>query len=128
MAVFAARNSVATVVETVRQLNSNVPSQVAQKAVSELHELKAVLELDDTGHVLRVDLSGRSVTDADLINLRALSRLESVDLGGTAVSNAGLMFVRSLRQLRRLNLKETSVTEEAVERLRRELPECQIDG
>ena len=127
VAVFAARNSVATVVETVRQLNSNVPSQVAQKAVSELHELKAVLELDDTGHVLRVDLSGRSVTDADLINLRALSRLESVDLGGTAVSNAGLMFVRSLRQLRRLNLKETSVTEEAVERLRRELPECQID-
>jgi hypothetical protein len=64
-----------------------------------------------TGTILRVDLHGSGVKDADLAFLSSCPDLQSLDLRLTKVSDAGLVHVRSLRGLQFLNLFRTNVTD-----------------
>jgi hypothetical protein len=65
-------------------------------------------------------------TDADLIHVERLPRLEVLNLGGTSVSDAGLVRLRGLTRLRYLTLDSTNVTDSGVEQLQKSLPNCKI--
>jgi hypothetical protein len=61
---------------------------------------------------LRVlQLIGTNVTDADLVHLRGLAKLESLGLRSTAVTGAGLAQLTSLRKLGYINLADTKLTD-----------------
>ena len=61
---------------------------------------------------LRVmQLMGTNVTDADLVHLRGLAKLEALSLRATAVTGAGLAQLASLRKLGFINLADTKLTD-----------------
>ncbi len=66
------------------------------------------------------------VTDADLENLRGMTKLEYLDLSGTQVSDAGLERLRGMTQLEELYLYGTEVSDAGAEKLRQALPNCRI--
>ena len=45
---------------------------------------------------------------------------------GEAVTDAGLLQLRALKNLESLRLNDTDVTENGIEELRKELPDCKI--
>lgn len=67
--------------------------------------------------VVKVDLHGTAVTDADLAFLRALPGLTSLDLRLTKVTDRALIYVAPLRDLRFLNLFRTGLTDAGLEKL-----------
>lgn len=61
---------------------------------------------------LRVlQLMGTNVTDADLVHLRGLAKLEALSLKRTAVTGSGLAQLASLRKLGFINLADTKLTD-----------------
>ena len=63
---------------------------------------------------------------SDLQQLSGLSELKSLDLRITRVDDGGLQHLGSLTELRELWLNDTLVSDEAVNELRNQLPDCQI--
>src|SRR5664279_491413 len=67
--------------------------------------------------LVKVDLHGTAVTDADLVFLASLPELTSLDLRLTKVTDAALAHVKSLRRLQFLNLFRTRITDAGLEKL-----------
>lgn len=74
-------------------------------------------------HLRRLSLYGAGITDAGLPRLASLGRLEELGLGDTGITDAGLPALRKMASLSHLWLsRDGRVTNEAVVRLKRELP------
>lgn len=69
----------------------------------------------------------QEVTDQGITNLANLEHLESLNLYGTAVTDQCLETVRQLPSLKRLYLWQTAVTKEAVDALKNEREDLEID-
>ena len=67
------------------------------------------------------------VTDAGLVHLKGLARLEKLDLTNTQITDAGLVHLKGLTKLQRLNFWDTQVTYEGVKKLQKALPNCEIN-
>jgi hypothetical protein len=59
--------------------------------------------------IVRIDLHGSAVTDADLAAIGRVTTLRQLDLRKTAVTDAGLVHLRGLRALETLNLFRTGI-------------------
>jgi Leucine Rich repeat len=70
-------------------------------------------------HLLRVNLAGTRVTDAGLVHLQTLTKLDLLDLSGTQVSDAGLVHLQGLTKLDNLDLSETQVSDAGLPHLRK---------
>jgi hypothetical protein len=68
-----------------------------------------------------------AITDAGLVHLKNLDRLEKLSLTNTAITDAGLKHLKGLRRLRSLDLHGTNVTDQGVAELQKALPEAIID-
>ena len=69
----------------------NPPAQVAVIApVAELENLRAKITRNDNGEVVAVNLTVTRVTDAGLVHLKGLTKLESLELGLTKITRAGI--------------------------------------
>jgi Leucine-rich repeat (LRR) protein len=68
------------------------------------------------------------VGDMGLAHLVDLPSLATLSLESTQITDAGLSHVRKIKNLRLLKVEGTKVTRNAVEALRRALPECEITG
>ncbi len=103
------------------------------------------------GNAVIVDLNGRPVADAGMVNLKGLTKLEWLGLGGTQITVAGLVNLKGLTKLRTLNLvgpqvtdaglvhlkgltklewlflSNTPITDEGVKKLQEALPNCKIN-
>jgi hypothetical protein len=67
------------------------------------------------------------VHDAHLRVFAGLKNLQELDLStASSISDAGLKHLAGLKQLKQLNLSSLSVSNEAVQELRKELPNCTI--
>ena len=86
--------------------------------------LKAVEPLKN---LRRLHLENTKITDAGLTHLKNLSNLEYLNLYGTQVSDSGLSDLEGLKNLRALYLWQTKVTPDGVEKLKKALPQCQIN-
>lgn len=63
------------------------------------------------GHVVAINLSSTSISDAQLASLANLKSLERLDLGVTQVSDLGLSSIEGLTGLKELNLSNTTVSD-----------------
>lgn len=68
--------------------------------------------------VVKVDLNGSEITDADLVSLRDLYGLRFLSLTGTGLTNAGLEHLIGLPELLQLSLADTRVTDAGLPRLK----------
>ena len=86
--------------------------------------LKAVENLKN---LRRLHLENTKITDAGLTHLKNLTNLEYLNLYGTQVTDSGLSELEGLKNLRALYLWQTKVTPDGVEKLKKALPQCQVN-
>ena len=116
-----------------------------------LKELGARFRLDASGAVVTVDfLHNEKISDAGLVHLKGLNKLQALNLSFTNVTDAGLIHLRELTKLKSLylvnyqfsdtglvhlkklanlsflDLSETQVTDAGVAELQQALPNCEI--
>ena len=81
----------------------------------------------------RLELSGDSdapikpLSLQSLRNLTAAASLESLDIAYYAVPDEAAQWLERLPRLKQLRFRAVSISAEAVSRLRRALPRCEID-
>jgi internalin A len=105
------------------------PNPEEEKAVAAIEKLRGKVTRDDKlpGHpVVEVDLSGRSVTDADLKDSRELKGLQTLNLSYTKIADAGLIHLKELKNLQYLDLGGIHTTATARKDLRQALPHTMI--
>ena len=66
------------------------------------------------------------MTDAGLVNLEGLTRLQYLSLRDTDVTDRGLMYLEALRQLDILMLNNTDVTVQGLKKFRKASPTCYV--
>lgn len=76
--------------------------------------------------LIKLHLEKTKVTDGGLELLKELENLEYLNLYGTAVTDAGLKHLEGLKKLRRLYLWQTQVTDAGVAGLKAAIPELVI--
>jgi hypothetical protein len=76
--------------------------------------------------VAMVNFSGRPISDEHLALLPEFPRLKRLFLDSATVDDQDLEQLKSLRHLEELYLRDTPVSDAAVDRLRAELPRCEI--
>src|SRR5207248_10763847 len=64
-----------------------------------------------SGHVRQISLAGTTVSDAQLVYLRAAVELEKLNLETTETGDMGAQSLAALANLRELNLSQTTVTD-----------------
>jgi hypothetical protein len=89
--------------------------------------LPRLIEFADL-ETLRLD--GMPVTDAELANVRGLTKLTDLSLDNTPVSDAGLEQLQRLTRLKQLSLRNTAVTDAGLKHLRglRDLEKLRIES
>jgi internalin A len=101
---------------------------VTQVRLVATHQLSDA-ELIHISHLSRLeelDLHRSPVTDARLTHLEGLADLQSLRLFHTGVSDGGLVHLRGLARLRNLSIENTKVTDTGVRELQRALPKLTI--
>ena len=73
-----------------------------------------------------LDLSNTQITDAGLVHLKELTKLEELYLVGTNVTDDGLVHLKEMNNLQKLSLKFTKVTDAGIAELKQALPNCKI--
>jgi hypothetical protein len=96
------------------------PPNARDRAVAAIEKLGGTVEVDETRPgrpVVGVDLSRSSITDADLVLLKALPELEVLDLRLTSIGDAGVARLDGTKALRFLNLFRTRLTDAGLDHL-----------
>src|SRR5437899_1930542 len=83
--------------------------------------------LKDLTSLTRLHLELTPITDQGLANLKGLVNLEYLNLYGTGISDAGLVHLEGMKKLKNLYLWQTKVTDAGVARLKKALPNVDID-
>ena len=94
--------------------------------VAELRSFGAKVTKDEQGKVIKVSLYGTQVTDADIVHVKDMTKLQTLDVGQTPTTDAGLVYLKGLTNLYSLNLRYTQVTDAGIAELQKALPNCKI--
>jgi len=87
-----------------------------------------VLHLKDLTNLTWLNLSQTKITDKGLEQLKGLTNLEYLNLYGNAgITDAGLVHLEGMKKLKNLYLWQTKVTEPAAAKLKKALPQCDIN-
>lgn len=73
-----------------------------------------------------LSVRGTNITDAGLVHLTTLKKLEQLDIGETAVTDKGLRHLEKMKSLRKVNLTDTKVTQNGIDQLRKALLDAVI--
>jgi Leucine-rich repeat (LRR) protein len=68
-----------------------------------------------------------SIDGSGLVHLKDLTNLKVLYLASTQITDAGIMHLKDLTNLEYLSLYDTQVTDEGVKKLQDALPNCKID-
>jgi hypothetical protein len=74
----------------------------------------------------KLNLSGTTIADAGLEQLKAMPTLERLEVGRTSISDAGLIHLQGVRRLEYVDLNNTRVTDAGVQRLQQAMPSLEI--
>ena len=116
-----------SVISTDVQAQTVKESQDA--AVAAIRKLGGNVTFDEKSPgkpLVSVDLMDSKVTDAGLVHLKGLTKLQSLSLISTKVTDAGLVHLKGLTKLQSLNLSFSKVTDAGVKDLQTALPKCKI--
>ena len=94
------------------------------EAMSKLQALGARINSKRGGY--EVELDETTVADRDLVHLQKIVNLKNVDLTGTRITDAGLEYLKPIKSLEYVILTRTTVTPEAVDELRKALPNADV--
>ena len=78
--------------------------------------------LAEMSQLEELDLSGNAITDHCLAALSKLSELKVLRLAHTPITDAGIQQLSTLKKLEELDLENTKVTNQAVQEIKRHLP------
>ena len=78
--------------------------------------------------VLGLSIHGTLITDAGLVHLKGLTKLQELHLNETKVTDAGLAHLKDLTNLQTLNLRFTQVTDAGLAAMQQTLPNCMISN
>ncbi len=92
-----------------------VDPRLAARAL--LDDLGARITEDESGEVVAIDLAETGVTDKDLAQVAAFSRVRELNFRGTVISDAGLEALAHLTELEFLGLTGTQVSDAGLDRL-----------
>jgi formylglycine-generating enzyme required for sulfatase activity/Leucine-rich repeat (LRR) protein len=102
---------------TVKQ--ALTPAQVADAdPVVELEKLGAKIKRNDNGEVVNVTLTNTKISDAALVRLKRLAKLQAVYISGTNITDAGLVHLKEMANLKSLLLENTQTTDAGLEHLK----------
>ena len=65
-------------------------------------------------------------TDAGLVHLKGLTKLQILDLRYSRITDAGLLHLKELTGLKTLHLRRTQITDAGIAELQKALPNCKI--
>src|SRR6185295_12716667 len=102
----------ATVLLCISTINASESAR--DKVVAEVQRLGGTVEFDETKEdrpIVKVDLHGTKVTDADLVILKNLKELRVLDLRLTHVGDAAVANLKNLTKLETLNLFRSELTD-----------------
>jgi hypothetical protein len=77
-----------------------------------------VLDLRAMSSLESLDLESTAITDAAMTHLRGLANLEELDLGRTQIGDRGVANLKELRSLKRLRLGGTQITDAGLSNIR----------
>jgi internalin A len=90
--------------------------------IADIRELSPLVDLrtgvKDLTNLERLDLFGKNVSDAALINLKGLSKLSELNLIGSPVSDAGLAHLKGLVNLSVLRIGSTDISDSGLAQLK----------
>ncbi|MEO8042178.1 MAG: amidohydrolase family protein [Acidobacteriota bacterium] len=89
-----------------------------KRAAAEIEKLGGKVEFNADREVVKIDLHGAKITDADLKLLEHFTELEWLDLRITPVSDEGVTHLAGLRKLKFLNLFRTNLSDKGLGDLR----------
>ncbi len=117
------------------QLSSTKVDDAIGPVLGQLTKLEQLF-LDNTGvsdkampmlaaltNLEELDLAETQVTDAGMSHIAKLTNLKALWLGGTQVTDRGLEQLGTLKNLQLLDVKRTVVTPDAIQRLKKQLPQ-----
>lgn len=85
-----------------------------------------LLCLENLPNLIILDLAGSHITDNGLVAIASMPRLQRLYVDRTDVGDSGLNWIAQNKNLKLISLEQTRVTADAVKRLQRMLPNCQI--
>jgi imidazolonepropionase-like amidohydrolase len=89
-----------------------------KRAATEIEKLGGKVEFNAEREVVKVDLHGAKITDADLKLLEHFTELEWLDLRITQISDEGVSHLAGLRKLKFVNLFRTNLSDKGLADLR----------
>jgi len=89
-----------------------------KRAAVEIERLGGKVEFNTFGEVVKVDLHGTKITDADVKLLETFSEIETLDLRLTTIGDEGVAHLANLRKLKFLNLFRTNLSDKGLADLR----------
>ena len=89
------------------------PKPTQDEVIAALKKLGGRVRVDENNDVVWLDLNiiRSKVTDAGLVHLKGLTKLEWLDLTNTMITDAGLVHLKGLTNLQQLHLCDTKVTD-----------------
>lgn len=121
---------------------SQTDGKISAEQLAPLKELKTLVHLNlrglpvtdaqlaylkDLTALTELHLEKTNITDKGLEQLRGLVQLEYLNLYGTAVTDAGLIQLEGMKKLKHLYLWQTRVTDAGVARLKKALPNLDVN-
>ena len=101
--------------------SSSQRSEAEKKAIAAIKKLGGTVTVDEKkpGKPVTVILVKSKITDAGLVHLKYLTKLQNLYLGGSSVTDAGLVHLKGLTKLQELTLGETKITDAGLVHLKR---------
>ena len=93
-------------------------SIMEEQAIAAFKELGGRVEVDNNNSAVRLDLKRTKITNADLVHLEALTKLQDLILFDTKITDAGMVHMIGLTNLRTLELSGTNITDAGLEYLK----------
>jgi hypothetical protein len=120
--------------------NSNAVSDRGIAHLARLSELKSlnfvssqvsdvgIAHLEGLQHLGWISIGGARINDDCFATVAKLKQLEYLMIQAPNVTDSGLMHLHSMPNLKVFDLDEAQVTDDGLERLRKALPNCGING
>ena len=95
--------------------------------VAALEKFGARNRRNEQGEVVEVNLMfNTKITDAGLVHLEGLTKLQGLYLFRTQITDAALVHLKGLTKLQGLLFEHTQITDSGVAELKKTLPNCKI--
>jgi len=88
-----------------------------QEKISQIRKLGGTVRVVENGWEVEFHLSGRSLTDDQLVHVAQLQDVTSLNLKRTQITSAGLVHLKGMTSLQLLHLELTAVGDQGIEHL-----------